>query len=128
MIFLAASMKNMRTFTCYVTQAYVQSRTPLEIDVHIAPPKEMALDDSMVLKMVRQLYGMPESGLNLYITYVEHHTDQLGMKRPKVDPCVMLKHEDGRFTGMVSLQVDDSLEKGTVSFNEQEERQSKCFK
>lgn len=59
MICLAASTKNMRKFTGDVTQAYVQSNTPLGRDVYIVAPKELSMPEEMVLKVVLPLYGIP---------------------------------------------------------------------
>ncbi len=49
-----------------ISQAYVQSITTLNREFYIIPPHELAkqlnLDDNSVVKVLRPLYGVPESG------------------------------------------------------------------
>lgn len=53
MMSLAASIENKTKLTSNITQAYIQSATELEREVHITPPKEMDLHPDMVLEVVR---------------------------------------------------------------------------
>lgn len=70
----------------------------------------------MVLKVVKPLYGIPESGLHWYLTYLDHHLTRLGMQRSMVDPCVLLKRDKDGLVGTIILQVDDSFGVGTETF------------
>lgn len=72
----------------------------------------MGLAEDMVLLVVKTLYGIPESGLHWYITYLEYHMGKVGMERTTVDPCMFVKRKGGTLTGLVSFQVDDSLTLG----------------
>jgi hypothetical protein len=47
-----------------VTQSYFQSAEPLIRDVYIKPSTEFELDASQVLKLLRPLYGLADSGDN----------------------------------------------------------------
>lgn len=60
-----------------------------------------------VLKVVKSLYGIPESGLHWYMTNLEHHLILLGMRRSAVDPCVLYKGAGENLEGAIVLQVDD---------------------
>lgn len=128
MMSIAASQKSMTLYTRDITQAYVQSRTKIERTVHLRPPMEMGLSEGVVLKVVKPLYGIPESGLHWYLTYLEHHMTKLGMRRSRTDPCLLLGTDADGLRGMIILQVDDSLGLGTDTFMEEEERASTEFR
>lgn len=68
----------------------------------------MGLGTNTVPKFLKPLYGIPERGLQWYLTYIDHHTEHLGMKGTTVDPCFMFKRECAELVGMIDLQVDDS--------------------
>lgn len=118
----------MVTFNRDITQAYIQSDCDLEREVYITATSEMKLPKDTVLKVVRPLYGFPESGLHLCLTCLDHHTERIKMKRTKTDPCVLIRHNEGKLAGLVILQVDESLRIGTMGFMEEEEIASKPFK
>lgn len=70
--------------------------------------------------VVKPIYGLPESDLNLYITYLECHMERLNMVWTTVDPCVLVKSTDGCLTGLGALQVDEYLSLGDTSFLKEE--------
>lgn len=88
----------MTAFTRDITQAYIQIAHNLERNVFIEAPAEMNLQHDVVLKVVIPLYGIPESDLHWYLTYLEHHIRRLGMSRSKTDPCVLYRAENGRLS------------------------------
>ena len=49
-----------------ITQAYVQSATPLARVIFARPPKEMTheLPPGIIFKVVKPLYGVPEAGIH----------------------------------------------------------------
>lgn len=51
----------------------------------------MVLDSDMVLRVVKTLYGIPESVLNWNLTYMEHHMDDLCMSGLRADHCVLVR-------------------------------------
>lgn len=53
-------------FTRGITHAYFQSNTKLKREVYIQRPDEMGLDYYTLLKVVKPLYGIPETGLHWY--------------------------------------------------------------
>lgn len=95
------------------TQAYIQPKTPLERQVFIRPHAELGLEHGHILCVVQPLYGIPKSGLNWYLTYLEHHLKVLNMTRTKEIPCVLIRQTNDELDGMVILQVEDSLGIGT---------------
>ena len=109
----------MKLYTRDVTQAYIQSKSKLERKVYIKPPKEMMLSDDQVLRVIKPLYGIPESGLHWSLTYLEHHVESLGMKRTLIDPCVLVKRNKNGLDVLMFLQVDDSLGVGSTKLLDQ---------
>lgn len=89
---------------------------------------EIGLPDLIVLQVIKPLYGIPESGLHWYLTYLEYHIDELKMVRTKADTFFLIKRNDEGIEGMVLLQVDDSLGVGTEGFLEKEEKWSQRFR
>lgn len=94
LISLAASMDNMTIFSRDVTEAYVHSESKLERPVFIKPPKYMVLPGDFVLQVVKPLYGIPESGLEWYLIYLNNHQERLRMKRSTADPCFLILHNE----------------------------------
>lgn len=72
-------------------------------------PTELGLSPDVVLKVVKPLYGIPEIGFHWYMK----HVWRLGMERSSVDPCLLMRKENGKKIVMIMLQVDDTLEIGT---------------
>lgn len=117
-------MKVATDFTRDITQAYIQSGTALELEVYIAAPKELDLGNEIVLRVMKQLYGIPESGIHWYLTYLEYHVDRVGMQRTRADPCVLYGRQSGQLEGLVLLQVDESFSTRTASYLEKEDTTS----
>lgn len=86
-------MTAMEAFTRYLTQSYIQSKKPLGSPVFIEPPHEMGLKKEYVLPVIKPLFWIPESGIHLYLTYLKHHTERLGMTRATSDPYVLYRRE-----------------------------------
>lgn len=60
-IIIAAPMNHMTAFTRDLTQAYIQNKSYLERDVKILTLKDVGLEPGTILKVVRPLYGIPDS-------------------------------------------------------------------
>lgn len=63
----------------HITQTYIQYHADLYRTVYIRAPRELNLTPGFVLKVVEPLYGIPETGLHWYLTYLSHHLETLGM-------------------------------------------------
>ena len=112
-----------------ISQAYVSSKSKLLREIYVIPPKELGLERDILWKVIRPLYGLPESGLIWFETYIGHHHDELRMKSTEVDPCFMYrKGKNESLDGLVCLQVDDSIGAGTPKFLQEEADASKSFK
>lgn len=124
----AAIFREHQSYIRDISQAYLQSESPLERKIFLRPPKEMNLGADVVLCVLKPLYGVPESGLHWFVTYWTHHRERLSMKSTTGDPCLLYRPGDMHAEGVTALQVDDSFGHGTVEFLKDEERESKRFK
>lgn len=115
-------------FSRDVTIAYVISTTKLERPVQIQAPKEMGLYYDICLPVVKTLYGMPESGLHWYLTYLCHHLDRIGLRRARTYPCVLYDGKDGTLKGLVALDVEDLFGVETEELLNKEATKSEIIK
>ncbi len=113
----AASLK-LDTFTRDVTKAFVMSKTKLLRTVYMKAQSEMKLDKMSVLKAMRPLYGMPESLMHWFKTYLDYHRMALDMLLLPMDPCILYSMKGNTRTGLQSLQAADTLCAGRPEFLE----------
>lgn len=106
---LAACFDYMRPFRRDITHAYPQSISGMKRDVYILLTAEMSLPSKKGLSVMKPLYGKPESALSSYSAYADHHTGKLGRLQSQADRFLLYKNDGKRMSGMVILQVDDSL-------------------
>lgn len=79
----------------------------------------------MVIKVIRPLYSIPKSGFHWYLTYFYHHIERLEMRRTTLYPGVLIRVIDGNLYGLITLQVEDSLGRGTQTFFKEEDEVAK---
>lgn len=123
---LAAS-KGFDVYLRDISQAYCCSEFELIREAYIIPPKSLNLPKNVLWKLMKPLYGLPESGLLWYETYRSYHEVDLQMKASVVDPCVYYRQTSDDLSGMIVTQVDDSAIIGTASFLAQEDKVSPAF-
>lgn len=88
----------------------------------------MNLAEGQVLKVLKPLSGIPDSGLHWFLTYQAYHKQKLQMKSTKTDPCVLYKRNHENLWGMTVLQVDDSFGFGDEDFLSLENYEAERFK
>ena len=114
---------DIRLYLRDISQAYVQSATKLNRDFYIRVPFELAtalsVSKGTILKVVRPLYGIPESGNHWFKTYHDHYIKELHMHQSTYDPCLLHcnDHDAGTF-GIVGLQTNDTLFLANTAFAE----------
>jgi Reverse transcriptase (RNA-dependent DNA polymerase) len=86
-----------RIFSTYVTQAYLQSAEPLMRDVYIKPSAEFERNANQVLKLLRPLYGLADSGDCWGSMLLNHLEEELGMKQTAGDPAMCFKILDSNY-------------------------------
>ena len=57
-----ASTLDLEIYSTDVTQAYIQSKDTLDRHVYLIPPEELQIDKRQILKLLRPLYQLAESG------------------------------------------------------------------
>jgi Reverse transcriptase (RNA-dependent DNA polymerase) len=115
-------------FSTDVTQAYLQSAEPLLRDVYIKPSDEFELNANQVLKLLRPLYGLADSGDYWGSTQLNHLKEKLGMKQMVGDPAMFFKMLDSKLQGMCATYVDDALHAGNKVYEGITEKTMKRFK
>ena len=99
-----AKLRNLHTKSVDFVQAYPQALIKSAIYLH--PPAGVILNSSrgdMVLKLIRNLYGLKDAGK----TWFEHLTEGLeglGFKLTESDPCIYV-----RGSNVIVLYVDDCI-------------------
>lgn len=102
-----------------ISQAFVSSEYDLLSEVLIVPPKEVHRPKDELWRLLKPLYGLPESILLLYATYVGHICSIVTMACDLVNPCLFyILSSDNRVpaSGVLAMQVDDTLFTGTSSY------------
>lgn len=88
---------------------------------------KMNLPSNMVLKAIKPLYGIPQSGLYWYLTYLDYHVETPNMVQSRVDPCLLFQLNENLLPVLVIMQVDDSVIVGTEWFLLTEDEMNKVF-
>lgn len=120
---LAASVDGVNIHSRYITKSTSNLKYHLR-DVSIRPSLEVRLPEENILKVMKSLHGIPESGLYGYLTYVEHHCKMLDLKRFRADTCLLFKHDGTSLEALAILQVVDSLIFGLPVFLDEEKKHS----
>ena len=109
-----------------ITQAYTQSKTPLNrvILAHLPAELKSKYPEGTILRIVKPLYGIAEAGIHWFATYQTHHQEKLGMETSAFDPCLLITKQGTNF-GITGLQTDDTINVGTKEFLEMEDLELK---
>jgi Reverse transcriptase (RNA-dependent DNA polymerase) len=109
-----------------IRQAYLQAAEPLLRDVYIRPPS-MSLGTRELLKLLRPLYGLSESGDYLAETLQDHHLRDLRMNRATGDFAVFFRRIADRLIGLSATYVDDIFRAGNNDIKEESQRTAEMF-
>lgn len=88
-------------------------------------PPEMKVRKGTILKVIRPLYAIHESGFHWYLPYLDHHIERLKMRRTTVEPCSLIQHIDGNLYGIIILDIFGT---GTEKFLKDEDEAAKNFR
>lgn len=107
-----------------ITQAYVQSQSQLNRTILASLPKEIEhlYPRGTIMKVIKPLYGIAESGNHWYTTYSRHHKTKLGMASSPYDPCLMISDGTHGF-GVVGMQTDDTIILSDDQFSRKEDEE-----
>ena len=123
-----AALFDFRLFSTDFTQAYLQSTEELSRDVYVKPSSEFDLDPNQLLKLLKPLYGLADSGDYWGRTLKHHLEKELGMKASVTNAAFFFKRVKEK-PGLCATYVEDCLQAGTEQFCQQAkcvERKFKC--
>lgn len=126
-ILAIAAIFGFRIWSTDITQAYIQSATELMRDIYIRPTKEFELAPNQLLKLLRPLYGLTESGEYWNYTFSEHMRKDLDMTQAVGDLSLFFKHVNGKLAGLAGTYVDDSMLSGNAKFMDSTAATAKRF-
>ena len=108
-----------------ITQAYPQAQSTLQrlILAHLPKELEGKYPSGTIIRVIRPLYGVAESGVHWFATYQGDHRNKLEISTSTYDPCLLITDGDKDSFGMVAIQTDDTLILGTASFAAKEEEE-----
>lgn len=79
-------------------------------------PRELRLAKDEVLEVVRPIYGMPESPIHSFETYSDRHTTYLKIIQSRLEPCAIIRKNEGKLEETIGIQKNDTICAGTESF------------
>ena len=107
---LIAALNNLDVFSCDIKNAYLTA--PCKGKYYIIAGEEFGSDAGKVMKVVRALYGLPESGAS-FRSYLSEHLHDLGYSSSLADPDVYLRPAVApngfKYYEYVMTYVDDVL-------------------
>ena len=111
-----AAIFGFRVWTHDITQAYLQSAIQLLRDVYLKPSKELELGSHQLLKLLKPLYGLADSGDYWNVTMAKHVQADLGMNETAGDMSLFFKNVREKLCGLIGTYVADSLLSGDEAF------------
>jgi hypothetical protein len=82
-------------------------------DEYKSPSKEFELGSDAVLKLMKSLYGLCDSGDYWSKTLSDHLQNDFDIKSTTGDPVMFYKAVNDKIAGVTSAHVDDLLMAGT---------------
>lgn len=123
LILSIASILGLRLFLLDVMQAYLQAKDLLTRVVYLRPkPEDMhlfGLATGYILKLLKPLYGLCDSGDYWNKTIDDHLTDDLGMEKAVSDVSLYFRFENGKLIGITGNYVDDNINAGNDKFQKE---------
>ena len=87
-------------------------------EVYVRPPKEANVDENLVWKLRKVVYGLNDASRNWYFT-IRETLLELGCIQSSIDKALfMWRDSDNQLAGMFILHVDDFLYAGSRTFIE----------
>lgn len=116
-----AAIFGFRLYNTDVIQAYLQSADKLMRDVFINAPKEFELNKNQIMKLLKPLYGLSDSGDYWDKTMSDHLRNELGMNIATGGDGLFFKALDKDLKGICATYVDVALFAGNKEFQEESE-------
>lgn len=104
-----------------VSPAYLQSAEKLMREVYVRPTKEFRLSSNQLLRLLKPLYGLSDSGDYWHSTFSNHLTRDLNMTLTTGDLSLFFRVVEGKLRGMTGAYVDDIIGTGDAAFEKESE-------
>lgn len=113
-----AAMFNFDIWSQDVSQAYLQSAENLTREIFVNPPDELRLGKDKLLKLLKPLYGLTDSGDYWFSTFTSHVANDLTMRPCISDAALFFKEIHAHLSGLIGTYVDDTIGAGNSQFRE----------
>ena len=114
-------------WTIDVNNAYLQSASKLMRDVYLKPGKEFEIPCGHLLKLLRPLYGLADSGDYWNETFAHHIKSDLKMQSTAQDISFFFYKARKKLKGLAGTYVDDALFAGDEDFIAHTDKTSENF-
>lgn len=88
-------------------------------EVYVRPTKEFQLPSDQLLKLLKPIYGLSDSGDYWHATFSNHLIRDLGMTSTTGDLSLFFKVVEGQLREMTGAYVDDTIGTGTTKFEKE---------
>src|SRR6266571_9383725 len=78
----------------------------LNREFYIQPPRELLINNDLILKVLKPLYSIPEARNHWFKTYHAHYVKNLNITQSIYDPCLLYSNKP---FNIISLQTDNTL-------------------
>lgn len=122
-----AALFGFRIWSQDVSQAVLQSADNLSRDIYVKPSNAFHLDQDAMLRPLKPLYGLCDSGDYWYYTFSSQLRNDVAMAPTISDATLFFKCIDGQPRGVIGTYVDDTISAGNKDFeNETKITEQKC--
>lgn len=109
-------MHDFETWSHDITQAYLQSDTPLQRNVYRKPPPERSLSEIIVLRTCEPFYGIADSAEYWGLRSARLYESDLGVTNTCSETSLYYRRSLRKLMGRVGILVDDTLQCGSKEF------------
>lgn len=97
-------------------------------EVYVKPAREFRLPEGALLRLLKPLYGLADSGDYWNVTMARHLKEDLMMRPTTLDLSLFVRRVHGKITGLAGMYVDNSLHAGTYELLEETKKTEAKFK
>ena len=127
LILTISAAMNFEVWSQDVTQAYIQGEN-LSRTVYVRPTPDFELPENSLLKLLKPLYGLSESGDAWFQRYNGYLTKNLKLEQTDGDmSCYYKREEEEELQGLLGVYVDDTLAAGSEKFKKLTDNIEKHF-
>lgn len=105
-----------------VSQTYVRSCTPLRKDVYVPPKHDSTLKQNHLLKLLKLMYSLSDSGDYWHDTFEENISVHINMRQATEDLARFMRNDNGRLSGIIGNYIYDTIVSGKNYFRKGSER------